>query len=128
MEQAASSLVMLEAVAGHWIRIIGVAIDVFGVLVIVLGILWSTSSFVRTLSWEGHYDTYRVRVGRTLLLRLEILVAADIVKTVALEPTFTSLGVLAGLVLVRTFLSWTLVLEIEGTWPWRRAGKPEATD
>ena len=44
---------------------------------------------------------------------------SSIVKTVALEPTFVSLGVLAGLVLVRTFLSWTLVLEIEGQWPWR---------
>ena len=49
-----------------------------------------------------------------------MLVAADIVKTIAIELTFTSLGLLAGLVLVRTFLSWTLVLEIEGRWPWRR--------
>jgi uncharacterized membrane protein len=55
-----------------------------------------------------------------LLLGLEVLVAADIVKTIAIELTFTSLGLLAGLVLVRTFLSWTLVLEIEGRWPWRR--------
>jgi hypothetical protein len=46
-------------------------------------------------------------------------VAADIVKTIAHELTFISLGLLAGLVLVRTFLSWTLVLEIEGRWPWR---------
>lgn len=55
-----------------------------------------------------------------MLLGLEILVAADIVKTIAIELTFTSLGLLAGLVLVRTFLSWTLVLEIEGRWPWGR--------
>jgi uncharacterized membrane protein len=55
-----------------------------------------------------------------LLLGLELLVAADIVKTIAIELTFTSLGLLAGLVLVRTFLSWTLVLEIEGRWPWAR--------
>jgi len=55
-----------------------------------------------------------------LLLGLEVLVAADIVKTIAIELTFTSLGLLAGLVLVRTFLSWTLVLEIEGRWPWGR--------
>jgi hypothetical protein len=54
------------------------------------------------------------------MLGLEVLVAADIVKTIAIELTFTSLGLLAGLVLVRTFLSWTLVLEIEGRWPWRR--------
>jgi uncharacterized membrane protein len=48
------------------------------------------------------------------------LVAADIVKTIAIQLNFTSLGLLAGLVVVRTFLSWTLVLEIEGRWPWRR--------
>ena len=53
-----------------------------------------------------------------------MLVAADIVKTIAIELTFTSLGLLAGLVLVRTFLSWTLVLEIEGRWPWRRELMP----
>ena len=55
-----------------------------------------------------------------MLLGLEVLVAADIVKTIAIQLTFTSLGLLAGLVVVRTFLSWTLVLEIEGRWPWRR--------
>jgi uncharacterized membrane protein len=54
------------------------------------------------------------------LLGLEVLVAADIVKTIAIQLNFTSLGLLAGLVVVRTFLSWTLVLEIEGRWPWRR--------
>ena len=54
------------------------------------------------------------------MLGLEVLVAADIVKTIALEASLMSLGVLAGLVLVRTFLSWTLVLEIEGRWPWQR--------
>ena len=55
-----------------------------------------------------------------MLLGLEVLVAADIVKTIAIQLTFTGLGLLAGLVVVRTFLSWTLVLEIEGRWPWRR--------
>ena len=109
----------LEANVGHWIRLVGVAIDVFGVVVIVIGILWATSGYLAALRSPDSTDTYRQRIGRTLLLGLEVLVAADIVKTVALEPTFTSLGVLAGLVLVRTFLSWTLQLEIEGRWPWR---------
>jgi uncharacterized membrane protein len=68
---------------------------------------------------EQHFDRYKVHIGRTLLLGLEMLVAADIVKTIAVEPTFMSIGVLAGLVVIRTFLSWTLVLEIEGSWPWR---------
>lgn len=110
----------LEAVIGHWIRVIGIAIDVFGVLIIVAGIAWSTSRFVRQHMEEQHYDRYKIRIGRSLLLGLEMLVAADIVKTIALEPSFISLGVLAALVVVRTFLSWTLVLEIEGRWPWQR--------
>jgi uncharacterized membrane protein len=79
---------------------------------------------VRWSQDAGHYDQYKIRIGRSLLLGLEVLVAADIVKTIAIELTFTSLGLLAGLVLVRTFLSWTLVLEIEGRWPWGRALTP----
>jgi uncharacterized membrane protein len=76
---------------------------------------------------ERRYDQYKIRIGRSLLLGLELLVAADIVKTIAIELTFTSLGLLAGLVVVRTFLSWTLVLEIEGRWPWQRELLPEST-
>jgi len=60
------------------------------------------------------YDSYRYRVGRALLLGLEILVAADIIRTVVLEPTLTNVLVLGLLVLIRTFLSWALILEIEG--------------
>src|SRR5262249_7045957 len=81
---------------------------------------WSTFRFLQRRMAEQHYDAYKIRIGRSLLLGLEVLVAADIVKTIALELTFTSLGLLAGLVLVRTFLSWTLVLEIESRWPWQR--------
>lgn len=114
------SLSALELAAGHWIRLIGIGIDVFGVAIIVAGILWSTLGFARRRMAEGHYDAYKIRIGRSLLLGLEILVAADIVKTIALEPTFTSLGVLGGLVVVRTFLGWTLVLEIERRWPWQQ--------
>ena len=124
MEHAAD-FAELEAAAAHWIRLVGAAIDVFGVIVIVLGISWATVALVGGPR-GARYETYRGRIGRTLLLGLEILVAADIVKTVALEPTFASLGVLAGLVLVRTFLSWTLMLEIEGRWPWRAAAARDA--
>jgi uncharacterized membrane protein len=120
MDEPFTTVRGLEAVIGDWIRLIGIGIDVFGVLLIVAGIAWSTSRFLRQHMNEQHYESYKVRIGRSLLLGLEMLVAADIVKTIALEPSFTSLGVLAGLVMVRTFLSWTLVLEIEGRWPWRR--------
>jgi len=115
----------LYGVIGLWIRFVGDAIDIFGVVIIVLGIVWSTAHFVHQHKEELHYHRYRIRVGRTLLLGLEMLVAADIVKTIAVEPTFASIGVLAGLVVIRTFVSWTLMLEIDGKWPWqgeRRAG------
>jgi uncharacterized membrane protein len=110
----------LEAIASHWTRLIGVGIESFGVAVIVLGIGWSTFVFVRDRMRDEAYGVYKVRIGRTLLLGLELLVAADIVKTIALELTYLSLALLAGLIVIRTFLSWTLVLEIEGRWPWRR--------
>jgi len=108
-----------ESLASHWINFVGVCIEIFGVFIIVTGIVWSTFLYVARRSEAPFYDRYKIRIGRSLLLGLEVLVAADIVKTIAIELTFTSLGLLAGLVLVRTFLSWTLVLEIEGRWPWQ---------
>lgn len=103
-----------------WIHLTGTVIEVFGVLVIVAGIAWSTAATVFSAGDLSSYERYRIRIGRSLLLGLEVLVAADIIKTIAMELTFTSLGLLAGLILVRTFLSWTLSLEIEGRWPWSR--------
>jgi uncharacterized membrane protein len=113
-----------EAATSNWIHLVGVGIEIFGVFVIVAGIVWSTHHYVRWRNESRHYDQYKIRIGRSLLLGLEVPVAADIVKTIAIELTFTSLGLLAGLVLVRTFLSWTLVLEIEGRWPWGREVLP----
>ena len=110
----------LDAAVGYWLHLVGNGIEIFGVLVIVLGIGWSTFLYVQQRMAEAHYGAYKIRIGRSLLLGLEVLVAADIVKTIAIELTFTSLGLLGGLVLIRTFLSWTLVLEIEGRWPWQR--------
>ncbi|HEY1382597.1 MAG TPA: DUF1622 domain-containing protein [Dongiaceae bacterium] len=128
MEQAATDAFDVEAVIGHGIRIIGDGVDIFGVVIIVVGIAWSTARFLGQHTQELHFHGYKVRIGRTLLLGLEMLVAADIVKTIAVEPTFISIGVLAGLVVIRTFLSWTLVLEIEGRWPWQGTGRAESTD
>lgn len=104
---------------------IGVGIDVLGVLVICIGILAAFLKYFRSrarATSKGDVDYYRllkIDIGLALLLGLEVLVAADIVKTVAVEPNFDSLGVLGLLVIVRTFLSWTIVLEIEGRWPWQ---------
>ena len=114
----------LEPAVDHAIRIVGSGIEVFGVVIIVTGIAWSTYRQLRQRISEQDSEVYKIRIGRSLLLGLEVLVAADIVKTIAHELTFMSLSLLAGLVLVRTFLSWTLVLEIEGRWPWQREPSP----
>jgi len=114
-----------DTTAGQWIHLVGVGIEIFGVFIIVAGIIWS-SRFIYRHETTSRYDRYKISIGRSLLLGLEVLVAADIVKTIAIELTFASLGLLAGLVLVRTFLSWTLVLEIEGRWPWQRELAPAA--
>jgi uncharacterized membrane protein len=114
----------LESWVDHSVRVIGNGIEMFGVLIIVSGIAWSTYLHLSRRTSERDAEAYKIRIGRSLLLGLEVLVAADIVKTIAHELTFTSLGLLTGLVLVRTFLSWTLVLEIEGRWPWKREPSP----
>jgi len=129
-DEPVNGIFNLEGVIGHWIRFVGDVIDIFGVVIIVVGIAWATFFFFSRRKEELRYHWYKIRIGRSLLLGLEVLVAADIVKTIAVEPTFMSIGVLAGLVVIRTFLSWTLVLEIEGNWPWqgdRRAGSMGTT-
>jgi uncharacterized membrane protein len=70
---------------------------------------------------EKTYEHYRVIIGKSLLIGLELLVAADIIRTVALDATLLNLATLAILVLVRTFLGWTLTVEVEGHWPWQAA-------
>jgi uncharacterized membrane protein len=120
MDANIARLPAFEATASSWIHVVGVCIEIFGVFIIVAGIVWSTYLCLNWRAAARPYDEYKIRIGRSLLLGLEVLVASDIVKTIATELSFTSLGLLAGLVIVRTFLSWTLVLEIEGRWPWRR--------
>ncbi|WP_182083905.1 DUF1622 domain-containing protein [Aureimonas sp. ME7] len=107
------------------------AIEVFGILAIVVGIVGATIRYLRewlsSAPGEDTYRTYRSSVGRSILLGLELLVAADIINTVAIEPSLQSLAVLAGIVAIRTFLSVSLEVEIDGRWPWRKeaAGRGE---
>lgn len=107
------------------LELIGVGFDILGVAIICIGIILAfvrSSRSVMQSSDEMEVSPYRrlkIDIGLALLLGLEVLVAADIIKTVAIEPTFDSLGILGLLVVIRTFLSWTLVLEIEGHWPWQ---------
>ena len=106
---------------------VATALELFGVLVIVGGIVWATARFlIRDLrSGDGvrAYERYRANLGRGILLGLEILVGADIVATVTAPLTFRSVGLLGLIVLIRTFRSFSLETEIEGRWPWRRRGE-----
>ena len=105
------------------------SIEYAGIGVIVLGALFAVIRFAVAIFRETEDDPYRrlrSRLGRSILLGLEFLVAADIIATVAIEPTMDSVAVLAGVVLIRTFLSFSLEVEIEGRWPWRRNSHPRA--
>jgi uncharacterized membrane protein len=108
-------------VAAHWIA---TGFEVAGISSILLVALGASVRFARALvvapNWMATIPDFRADLGRGVLLGLELLVAADIVGTVAIAPTFDSLGVLAVVILIRTFLSISLGVEIEGHWPWRR--------
>lgn len=99
-------------------------IEISGIAVIVLGLVAASLGFLRCLlegqAGEEAFGRYRSNIGRAILLGLEFLVAADIINTVAIEPTLQSLAILGGIVLIRTFLSFSLEVEIEGRWPWER--------
>ena len=107
-------------------ELVGTGVEAAGVVVMVAGILVATVIAVTALARgrDGVYRAYRRQIGRSILLGLEFLVAGDIIRTVAIEPTFRSLGILAVIVAIRTFLSTELELEIEGRWPWQRREQP----
>lgn len=114
-------------------------IELAGMGVMLVGGLSAIGLFLRRLAglqvrgrsaFERHYRNLRADLGRAILLGLEFLVAADIIGTVAVEPSFRNLGVLALIVAIRTFLSFSLELEITGRWPWqspRTAGSDQET-
>jgi uncharacterized membrane protein len=112
----------MDIVASDLLHVITRAIEWAGIAVIVFGLVWGTVRFAWRVR-EGQGDPfrhYRADVGRGILLGLEFLVAADIIATVAIEPTLESLAVLACIVAIRTFLSLSLEVEITGRWPWRQ--------
>ena len=98
----------------------GLVIDGAGVAAIVAGVVAAILvAIVRFRRQEPDvYTQFRQWLGRSILLGLELLVAADIIRTVAAKPTLTNVAVLAAIVLIRTFLSFSLELEITGRWPW----------
>jgi uncharacterized membrane protein len=87
--------------------------------IIIATLQWLARSLRQWQFTLEHYQAFRANLGRALLLGLEILVAADVVRTVALAPTLINVAALGLLVVVRSFLSWSIILEIEGRWPWQ---------
>ncbi|WP_207453689.1 DUF1622 domain-containing protein [Herbiconiux sp. SYSU D00978] len=106
-----------------WIELAGQVVDAAGVVAVVVGALLAIGFAVTRLARRESnvYSRFRRFLGRSILLGLELLVAGDIIRTVAVTPTFESVAVLAAIVLIRTFLSWSLELEITGRWPWQKA-------
>ena len=106
-----------------------IGFEVAGLLALIIGALIAFVGYFTSITRGERggqarnvaYRTLRAGIGRAILLGLELLVAADIVRSIAIDPTFTSVGVLGLIVVVRTFLSWSLEVEISGEWPWRRA-------
>ncbi len=105
-------------------------LELVGAAVIIGGIVLAGAVYVRSGlaggGWRPAYEKFRSDLGRGILLGLELLVGADIIATITAPLTFESVGLLAGIVLIRTFLSFSLETEIEGCWPWQRAAKEAA--
>jgi uncharacterized membrane protein len=108
------------------VELVALALQVFSVVVLAAAVLLSSGWFVvqglKGHDWRRAFDTYRANLGRGILLGLELLVGADIIATVTEPLSFERVGPLAAIVLIRTFLSFALETEIQGRWPWRRAG------
>lgn len=102
---------------------ISLGLEIVGALTIVLGGILAIIKVIRLFSQRSDmssiYKSFRKTLGEGILLGLEFLVAADIINSVAVEPSFKSIGVLGMIVFVRTFLSFTLEVEMNGHWPWQ---------
>lgn len=104
----------------------GGLISLFAVLIIVVGFALASGRYAlrfQKVAPAENFSDFKIELGRALLLGLEILVLGDVIETITVKPTFSSLGVLAFLVVVRTVVSWTLTLETEGRWPWQPAAE-----
>jgi uncharacterized membrane protein len=115
---------MFDQYATEIAHIVAKVVELFGIGIIAFGAFGTLAVFISHMAKARNRDqaiaTFRSNLGRAILLGLEFLVAADIINTVAVTPTLLSVAVLAGIVIIRTFLSFSLEVEIEGRWPWDR--------
>lgn len=114
--------------AYEWIEVASIFVESVAVIIILFSLIFGTIRFIlytikKKLTAQERFQDYKHGLGKALLLSLEILVAADVIRTVALEPNVTNILGLGLLVVIRTFLSWSLVVEMDGHWPWK--ARPE---
>jgi len=109
-------------------QLIGTCVDALGVMIIVIGAAIATIRFLLGLKTDFNiaYRSYRQGLGRAILLGLEFLIAGDIIRTVVVAPTLENVLILALIVIIRTFLSMALQLEVEGRWPWKKGEETRA--
>jgi uncharacterized membrane protein len=107
---------------GNWMEISARLLELVGLVAILVSVLLATAKFALDLRGDPKtaYDRYRANLGRGILLGLELLVGADIISTVTSPLSWESVGLLGAIILIRTFLSFSLETEIEGVAPWRR--------
>ncbi|NLG17508.1 MAG: DUF1622 domain-containing protein [Fibrobacter sp.] len=109
------------------IALVGRFLEVLGIGIVLLGALYSTFAAIR--NWKKQkissvvFNTYREQFGKSILLGLEFMVGGDIINTVATIPTLENVAVLGAIVLIRTFLSFTLEVEMTGRWPWGKGNR-----
>jgi uncharacterized membrane protein len=120
MQNTSAETVYLQWVGRGADTIEAIAVALIVGFILAATLTWLVRSLRQRQFTIRHYDSFRAALGRSMLLGLEVLIAADVVRTAALDPTLDNFEALGVLVVVRTFLSWSIVVEIEGRWPWQR--------
>lgn len=107
----------------HLLKVIIQLLEICGATVLILGFVVTTWQWAQRVRREGRHAAlgpYHQALGRSVLIGLEVLVAATIIKTIIVEPSLKSLGLLTAMIIIRTILGWTTFLEISGRWPWQK--------
>lgn len=123
MYEYAALNISIGEVFPNWVELTIYVIELLAIAIIAIAVLAGTIRYLYRLFSRlpkvNLFTQYRTRLARAIILSLEVLIAADVIRTVVLEPTVDSIAFLGILIVVRTFLSWSLVVEIEGRWPWQ---------
>ena len=107
----------------HLLQVLVQLLEICGATVLILGFSVATWKWAQRVRQDAHRSalgSYRQALGRSVLAGLEVLVAATIIKTIIIEPSYESLGLLAGMIIIRTILGWTTFVEISGRWQWQK--------